>query len=165
MCIPGLVDKRVDVVIRGLAAMLGKRDIKPGRALLRLENHHRYLLLTAPLTPDNLEKKGVTVYGLGGGVPQMPGAVAVKPLRELEDGSSILSSNGRVVVIRPDVEGDESFKGFYGQVWPSDALLLGQAYVRLVGSPETRAFRLASLCRSLNEQIVLGERTFPIIYF
>ncbi|KAJ7765044.1 hypothetical protein DFH07DRAFT_955881 [Mycena maculata] len=87
--------------------MLGKRDIKPGRALLRLENHHGYLLLAAPLTPDNLEKKCVTVYGLGGGVLQMPGAVAVKPLRELEDGSSILSSNGCVIVIGPDVEGDE----------------------------------------------------------
>ncbi|KAJ7776574.1 hypothetical protein DFH07DRAFT_766766 [Mycena maculata] len=165
MCVPGLVDKRVDVVIRGLAATLGKRDIKPGRALLRLENHHGYLLLTVPLTPDNLEKKCVTVYGLGGVVPQMPRAVAVKPLRELEDGSSILSSNGRVVVIGPDVEGHENFKGFYGQVRPSDALPLGQAYVRLVGSPETHTFRLASLCRSLNEQIVLGERTFPIIYF
>ncbi|KAJ7723612.1 hypothetical protein DFH07DRAFT_783500 [Mycena maculata] len=165
MCIPGLVDKRVDVVIRGLAATLGKRDIKPGRALLRLENHHGYLLLAAPLTPDNLEKKCVTVYGLGGGVPQMPGAMAIKPLRELEDGSSILSSNGRVVVIGPDVEGDESFKGFYGQVRPSDALPLGQVYVWLVGSLEMCAFRLASLCRSLNEQIVLGERTFPIIYF
>ncbi|KAJ7714825.1 hypothetical protein DFH07DRAFT_974345 [Mycena maculata] len=80
MCIPRLVDKRVDVVIRGLTATLGKHDIKLGRALLRLENHHGYLLLMAPLTPDNLEKKCITVYGLGGGVPQMPGAVAVKPL-------------------------------------------------------------------------------------
>ncbi|KAK7042114.1 hypothetical protein R3P38DRAFT_3178692 [Favolaschia claudopus] len=111
MCIPELCMKRIDVRIVRVA-----RFPQASATTVKFEGLSGYLLLQRPPAPSELM---VIVYGVGPTArrPRIHRHCVV-PLREDRNGNKLSEFLERVIVLRPNVHGDNRHRGQYAQTIP-----------------------------------------------
>ncbi|KAJ7454004.1 hypothetical protein B0H11DRAFT_2245128 [Mycena galericulata] len=169
LCIPGLVGKRVDVVL--MLKMSGRSS----GIQIEYAGHSGFIELEEPITEAWLARarhmKSVTVR-IG---PQCkiikiepkwlkPCRTTRHPPQVMED-VPITQCRGRVVIIGPDIDGDERHKGEYGETFPGnedDRVLVSFARSSVQDPPQSAVYHILSLCRAYNADAVRTQRTIFI---
>lgn len=166
--IPNLVGKRLDVVV------MPKTRGRPSFIQMASADQIGYIEIQEPITeawlsasPDKM--KTVTVR-IGQGCKKVklqpcwlkPCRTTEHPPQVVAKGIPITQCMVRVVIIGPDIDGDNAHRGEYGMTWPGTDP--GQVLVsfqrRCVKDPEHSAtYRIDSLCRALNADGVTTTRT------
>ncbi|KAJ7113864.1 hypothetical protein C8R44DRAFT_740748 [Mycena epipterygia] len=122
ICIPSLTHKRVDVVVRGIEGLADHRatNFKNSPTLRKLEGKKGYLLIEEPPSVDMVDMKKLKVFAVGRNLTahNVP-AKCIKPFRGLDE-MPLTKFRTRVVIIGPDITGDGTFKGLYGETQPPD---------------------------------------------
>lgn len=161
LCIPGLAQKRVDVVLKDIARS-ENRYFRPKKRILGCKGRAGYLALDEPFCQEDLDKKTIRVWAVGPNRTNHPvRGTCIRPIRHMGDGAPISQVVTRVVVIGCDTAGDVSRLGCYGEARPHDGQVSDVKFEDL-GSG---LFHLSSLCRSLNVETlseggVLGVTVF-----
>ncbi|KAF8180491.1 hypothetical protein K438DRAFT_1768399 [Mycena galopus ATCC 62051] len=149
LCLPGLVNKRVDVVLKDIASS-ENRYFRPKKRILTCEGRVGYLALDEPFHEEDLNKKMIRVWAVGpNGTNHPVRGPCIRPMRQMEDGTPIHRVVSRVVIIGPDTAGNISKLGCYGECAPHNDQV---AAVKFQNS-EWYFFPSSSLCRSLNAPV------------
>ncbi|KAF7372121.1 hypothetical protein MVEN_00070900 [Mycena venus] len=161
LCLPGLLNKRVDVILKDIVRS-ENRYFRPGKRILGCEGRSGYLALGQPFPKEDLDKKMIRVWAVGpNGTNHPVRGPCIRPMRHMADGTPINQVVTRVVIIGPDTVGDVSKLGCYGEARPHNAQV---SAVKFANSG-LGYFHLSSLCRSLNASVpndggVLGTTVF-----
>ncbi|KAJ7747631.1 hypothetical protein DFH07DRAFT_775955 [Mycena maculata] len=173
LCLPALVGKHVDVMIRGVSALVGVKGLMLGVRVVALEGKRGYLLMQASMQHNlqvaakclNLNKQKVTVHGFTS-LHNVP-LVAVKPCRVFHDGRSLEELTERVVIIGPDCQNEKGDQGCYAQVQREEQDPPGTVMVCVSrpGSFALNGFPLLHLCLAKNIPGQLENMSFPATTF
>ncbi|KAJ7076929.1 hypothetical protein C8R44DRAFT_755362 [Mycena epipterygia] len=117
-CLSGLVQKRVDVVLKDIVRS-ENRYFRPGKRILSCEGRAGYLALDQPFREEDLDKKMIRVWAVGpNGTNHPVRGPCIRPMRQMADGTPINRVVTRVVIIGPDTGGDVGKLGCYGEARP-----------------------------------------------
>ncbi|KAJ7484358.1 hypothetical protein FB451DRAFT_1169424 [Mycena latifolia] len=171
LCSDAVMNKHIDVLIQGIKSFGGSNKMKATPKLMTLEGNIGIVMSNAKRRAVSLKLKKIDVFCIGppAGKQQLmepvPGPY-LRPLRTNNDGTSITTTQGRVVVLGPDVQGNASAVGQYGETQPLIPHDHGQ-YVVAVRFPGAGHcfYHVLHLCRSLNELAYCGDGTFPVTVF
>ncbi|KAJ7495583.1 hypothetical protein FB451DRAFT_1387605 [Mycena latifolia] len=171
LCSDAVVNKHIDVLIQGIKSFGGSNKMKAMPKLMTLEGNIGIVMSNAKRWAVSLKLKKIDVFRIGppAGKQQLmepvPGPY-LRPLRTNDDGTSITTTQGRVVVLGPDVQGNASAVGQYGETQPLIPHDHGK-YVVAVRFPGAGHcfYHVLHLCRSLNELAYCGDGTFPVTVF
>ncbi|KAJ6574165.1 hypothetical protein B0H19DRAFT_1123859 [Mycena capillaripes] len=161
LCLPGLVQKRVDVVLKDIV-LSENRNFRPGKRILSCEGRAGYLALDQAFRVEDIDKKMIRVWAVGpNGTNHPVRGPCIRPMRQMGDGTPIDRVVTRVVIIGPDTGGDVGKLGCYGEARPHN----DQVSVVKFQNSGSGFFHLSSLCRSLNVPVpndggVLGTTVF-----
>ncbi|KAJ7727021.1 hypothetical protein DFH07DRAFT_782592 [Mycena maculata] len=174
LCLPSLVGKRVDVILCGLPALVGKKHVMVGARLAACEGKCGHLLIQQATYNDlarrvqhgHLDKHKIFVYGFKS--THATPVSCVRPCRVLGDGRRLEDSTERVVILGADCEGRSGEWGLYAQViQPQDQNPPGtvlSTFARQGGS-----LRIAFPCRicafAKNVQMALQATIFSAMSF
>ncbi|KAJ7103797.1 hypothetical protein C8R44DRAFT_746542 [Mycena epipterygia] len=170
ICIPLLTHKRVDVVVRGIEGLADHRatNFKNSPTLRKLEGKKGYLLIEEPPSVDMVDMKKLKVFAVGRNLTahNVP-AKCIKPFRGLDE-MPLTKFRTRVVIIGPDITGDGTFKGLYGETQPPDHNAGSESVgVRFQAAVESqiKVFPLLSLCQAENVEIHASIGIWPASLF
>ncbi|KAJ7099222.1 hypothetical protein C8R44DRAFT_888677 [Mycena epipterygia] len=170
ICIPSLTHKRVDVVVRGIEGLADHRatNFKNSPTLRKLEGKKGYLLIEEPPSVDMVDMKKLKVFAVGRNLTahNVP-AKCIKPFRGLDE-MPLTKFRTRVVIIGPDITGDGTFKGLYGETQPPDHNAGSESVgVRFQAAVESqiKVFPLLSLCQAENVEIHASIGIWPASLF
>ncbi|KAJ7677304.1 hypothetical protein B0H17DRAFT_1139668 [Mycena rosella] len=168
LCIPGLVSKRIDVIVQGIGRIVPTRHWKPSPLLMGLDNKIGYLLLDQPILPDTLESRKITVYAVGKNhmkhdVPRQ----YIKPLRDDGAGTKITMQRQRVVVLGRDMGGGTSAVGKYAETCPDISHPHEEDVVAVMveGGTSPQFFHILRLSRAINIAVQTLTGKFPATIF
>ncbi|KAJ7774679.1 hypothetical protein B0H14DRAFT_2631892 [Mycena olivaceomarginata] len=123
---PGLVQKRVDVVLKDIVSS-ANRNFRPGKRALSCKGRAGYIALDQPFHQEDLDKKMIRVWDVGpNGTGHPVQGPCIRPMRQMADGTPINRVVTRVVIIGPDTEGDVGKLGCYGEARPPQRPSLGR---------------------------------------
>ncbi|KAJ7727121.1 hypothetical protein DFH07DRAFT_782551 [Mycena maculata] len=174
LCLPSLVGKRVDVILCGLPALVGKKHVMVGARLAACEGKCGHLLIQQATYNDlarrvqhgHLDKHKIFVYGFKS--THATPVSCVRPCRVLGDGRRLEDSTERVVILGADCEGRSGEWGLYAQViQPQDQNPPGTVLVHVArpGGLITNRFPLPHLCFAKNVQMALQATIFSAMSF
>lgn len=164
LCHDGLIGKRLDVVLKGIA-VFDNRKIRNSDRLAALENKTCILVQADTkgrrVYRDSLDTKKVKVFRPGGPT-ELPADVpppTIKPLRTLPDGTSITLVAQHVVIIGPSCHAPLAENiGRYGETRPdpnTQAAYGGPNFVRVqIEGGEICLYHISSLCLAVNEEVL-----------
>ncbi|KAJ7477638.1 hypothetical protein FB451DRAFT_1396594 [Mycena latifolia] len=174
---PGWVVDETDLKVsafrgKGVQGFVRTKKMKSTAALERMEGHIGVLMLDAPITAKSITEHKVDVYRIGPPAgPQtkrepVP-ATCLHPLRDNADGTSIITTQQRVVILGADVDGAEGGVGSYGETRPEIPQDYGEHFVavKVVGYASTRVYHVLRLCHSLNETVYCATGNYPPTVF
>ncbi|KAJ7433813.1 hypothetical protein FB451DRAFT_1195880 [Mycena latifolia] len=172
LCCSAVTKKRVDVVLKGVKGFVRTKKMKSTAALERMEGHIGVLMLDAPITAKSIMEHKVDVYriGLAAGPQEkkepVP-ATCLRPLRDNADGTSIITTRQRVVILGADVDGAEGAVGSYGETRPDVPHNHGEHFVavKVVGYSTPRIYHILRLCRSMNQAVYCPTGDYPATVF
>ncbi|KAJ7440021.1 hypothetical protein FB451DRAFT_1191809 [Mycena latifolia] len=172
LCCSAVAKKHVDVLLKGVKGFVRTKKMKSTAALERMEGHIGVLMLDAPITAKSITEHKVDVYRIGPPAgPQnkrepVP-ATCLRPLWVNVDGTSIITTQQRVVILGADVDGAEGAVGSYGQTRPEIPQDHGEHFVaiKVVGYSRTRVYHVLWLCRLLNETVYCATGDYPPTVF
>lgn len=165
LCANGLLNKRLDVVLQGIATY-DNRVIRNSPKWLAMEGKTCILVQAnagknRKVERDQLKKKKVKVYQVGSTTanPEDVPPETIRPRRTLADGRSISVVTQRVVIIGSSVHGPlETNIGRYAETRPNPdntELYGGPNYVWVqVEGGDMHLYHVSSLCLSVNEAIL-----------
>ncbi|KAJ7075444.1 hypothetical protein B0H15DRAFT_806175 [Mycena belliarum] len=174
VCSPSLINRRIDFLIEDASTFKPTSTMKTSARLARLDGCIGVLALDQPFKNSDIGLKKLVVYWVakpGPGKMQtrenVP-ASCLRPLRNNDDGSSIMTRAQRVLILGSDVQDNNSLLGSYAEIWPEihHDYGLHVVAVKLPGSAGPFFFHILHLCRSLNKQVeipgigVLSATTF-----
>ncbi|KAJ7648903.1 hypothetical protein B0H17DRAFT_1215483 [Mycena rosella] len=145
LCVTALVRKHVDVMIKGVRAWGGTKDMKNSNKLRKVEGKHSVVLLSEQFPEGELKRTKFRVYRVGGdgGLPQQ-----------------------RVLVLGGDVDNDKSQIGQYAETQPHIQHSHGDGVVTVrFEQGNVRFYHELSLCRSTNKAIDSPDHSFPASSF
>ncbi|KAJ6540024.1 hypothetical protein DFH09DRAFT_1090031 [Mycena vulgaris] len=152
LCTPGLVGKRVDVVIEGIMGFKSTKDIhQVSDKALRSQGENGVVILKAL---PNCEKQ-LEVFRIGQNQHKISFPPScIKPVRE-RAGSLITKHVEHVIVLGPEVEGNPSLIGSYVQTQPYIIHPHGDdvVAVRRADGSGPFYFHILRLCLSKNETV------------
>ncbi|KAJ7080150.1 hypothetical protein B0H15DRAFT_953636 [Mycena belliarum] len=174
VCSPSLINRRIDFLIEGASTFKPTSTMKTSARLARLDGCIGVLALDQPFKNSDIGLKKLVVYRVakpGPGKMQTKENVpasCLRPLRNNDDGSSIMTRAQRVLILGSDVQDNNSLLGSYAEIRPEIPHDYGLhvVAVKLPGSAGPFFFHILHLCRSLNEQVeipgvgVLSATTF-----
>ncbi|KAF7371738.1 hypothetical protein MVEN_00030300 [Mycena venus] len=118
LCLPGLAHKRVDVILKDIVGS-ENRYFRPKKRILGCEGRSGYLALDLPFREEDLNQKTIRVWAVGpNGTNHPVRGPCIRPMRYMADGTPINQVVTRVVIIGPDIAGDVSQLGCYGEARP-----------------------------------------------
>ncbi|KAJ7704888.1 hypothetical protein B0H17DRAFT_1193382 [Mycena rosella] len=164
LCTTALVRKRVDIVIKGVRAWGGTKDMKNSDKLRKVESKHGVVLLSKQFPESELKRTKFRVYRVGGdgGLPQQVPGQFLLPLRVGEDGRSIIEVAQRVLVLGGDVDNDKSQIGQYAETQPHIQHSHGDGVVAVrFAQGNVGFYHELSLCRSTNKAIDSPDHSLP----
>ncbi|KAJ7448331.1 hypothetical protein FB451DRAFT_1187757 [Mycena latifolia] len=172
LCCSAVAKKRVDVVLKGVKGFVRTKKMKSTAALERMEGHIGVLMLDAPITAKSITEHKVDVYRIGPAAgPQekkepVP-ATCLRPLQDNADGTSIITTRQRVVILGADVDGAEGAVRSYGETRPDVPHDHGEHFVavKVVGYSTPRIYHVLRLCRSMNQAVYCPTGGFPATVF
>ncbi|KAJ7450465.1 hypothetical protein FB451DRAFT_1186862 [Mycena latifolia] len=172
LCCSAVAKKRVDVVLKGVKGFVRTKKMKSTAALERMEGHIRVLMLDAPIMAKSITEHKVDVYRIGPAAgPQekkepVP-TTCLRPLRDNADGTSIITTRQRVVILGADVDGAEGVVGSYGETRPDVPHDHGEHFVvvKVVGYSMPRIYHVLRLCRSMNQAVYCPTGDYPATVF
>ncbi|KAJ7434935.1 hypothetical protein FB451DRAFT_1194980 [Mycena latifolia] len=172
LCCSAVAKKHDDVLLKGVKGFVRTKKMKSTAALEHMEGHIGVLMLNAPITAKSITEHKVDVYRIGPPAgPQnkrepVP-ATCLRPLQVNADGTSIITTQQRVVILGADVDGAEGAVGSYGQTRPEIPQDHGEHFVavKVVGYSRTRVYHVLRLCRSLNETVYCATGDYPPTVF
>ncbi|KAJ7447426.1 hypothetical protein FB451DRAFT_1411844 [Mycena latifolia] len=172
LCCSAVAKKRVDVVLKGVEGFVRTKKMKSTAALERMEGHIGVLMLDAPITVKSITEHKVDIYRIGPAAgPQekkepVP-ATCLRPLRDNADGTSIIMTRQRVVILGADVDGAEGAVGSYGETQPDVPHDHGEHFVavKVVFYSMPHIYHVLRLCRSMNQAVYCPMGDYPATVF
>ncbi|KAJ7448183.1 hypothetical protein FB451DRAFT_1187934 [Mycena latifolia] len=170
--IDAVAKKHVDVLLKGVKGFVRTKKMKSTATLERREGHIGVLMLDAPIMAKSITEHKVDVYRIGPPAgPQQKKepvpATCLRPLRDNADGTSIITTRQRVVILGADVNGTEGAVGSYGQTLPDVPHDHGDHFVavKVVGYSRPRVYHVLRLCHSMNQAVYCPTGDYPATVF